>query len=383
MQLHVPTMLVTTIVSAVMVAFVLPFARGARDTPGLRETTLSAACFAASCTCILLKDHIPDSVRLVPANGLMWLGFALQWLAYARFDAPTARGRLPLGGTALAVIAFALLQAAGGDYRERSLFASATVAALAAGSAWQLLGRGGHGRERARRIGATFAAVTILCQAVRVPMLLTLPTGDGALLSGAAEQSVAFLPAMVHVLGVGLGFLVMQVERNEAEAQATALTDPLTGCANRRAFTARITDELARLQRGGEPFAVVLADIDRFKLVNDTHGHGVGDQVIRHLAAVLRDGIRPGDVVARLGGEEFCVLVRGADVGAAETLALRLANRLRERPADAGAIAIPVTASFGVAAARRDEPWEGLFARVDQALYASKHAGRDRVTCAP
>ena len=376
-------MLVTTIVSAIMVSLVLPFARGARETPGLRETTTSAACFAASCTLILLKDYLPDSVRLVPANGLMWLGFALQWMAYARFDAPRARARLPLGLTAVAVVAFAVLQALGGDYRSRSLFASATVACLAAGSAWQLLARGGAGRERARRIGATFAAVTIACQAVRVPMLLALPSGEGALLSGAAEQSVAFLPAMIHVLGVGLGFLVLHVERNEAEAQASALTDPLTGCANRRAFSARIADELARLPRGGEPFAVVLADIDRFKLVNDTHGHGVGDQVIQHLAAVLQGDVRPGDLVARLGGEEFCVLARGATLDAAETLAQRMASRLRERPVAAGTATLAITASFGVAAARPGESWEALFARADQALYASKHAGRDRVTCAP
>jgi diguanylate cyclase (GGDEF)-like protein len=379
MQLSVPTMLVTSVVSAVLVSIVLPFARRRREAPGIREATLSALCFAGSCVLILLKDHLPDAVRIVPSNGLMWLGFALQWLAYARFDAPGARARVPIGLTLAAIVVFGACWAVGADYRERSFFASAMVASLSAASVHQLVRDGGLRRERSRVIGVTLAGVAILCQIGRVPLLLELPSGDGALLSGTTEQAVAFIPAMFHVLGVGLGFLVMHVERTEAEAQRSALTDPLTGCANRRAFAARVTEELALLARGGVGFSVILTDIDRFKLVNDTHGHAAGDLVICRLAEVLGGGVRAGDVVARLGGEEFCVLARGADAAAAEGLATRLGEVLRERCVAAPSAEIRVTASFGVAAARADEGWDALFARADRALYAAKTAGRDRV----
>ena len=379
MQLSVPTMLVTTIVSAVLVSMVLPFARRRREAPGIREATASALCFAGSCVLILLKDHISPAARIVPSNGLLWMGFALQWLAYARFDDRSARAKTPLGLTAGAVGVFALLYAAGADYRERAFYASAMVAMLSVASIHQLMRDGGLRRERSRAIGVALAGVTIACQAVRVPLLLALPSGDGALLSGTTEQAVAFFPAMVHVLGVGLGFLVMHVERTEAEAQQAALTDPLTGCANRRAFAVTVTEELARFEGGGEAFAVLLTDIDRFKAVNDTHGHAAGDEVIRAFAEHLTAGVRAGDTVARLGGEEFCVLVRGADASAARGLAERLGQALREQPARVGGTEIGVTASFGVAVARKSEGWEELFGRVDRALYAAKSGGRDRV----
>jgi diguanylate cyclase (GGDEF)-like protein len=382
MQPHVPTMLVSTIVSALLVSVILPFAQRSRRAPGIREATLSAICFAASCILILLKDVLVDEARIVPANGLMWMGFALQWLAYARFDAPSAAARLPIGGTAVAIAAFTAFWGAGADYRERSIYASAVVATLAVASGWQLLRGGGLRRERSRAIGLFLAAVTVACQAVRLPMLLELPSGDGALLSGSLEQSVAFLPAMMHVLGVGLGFLVMHVERNELLAHEAALTDPLTGCANRRAFATRVAEELAHAARSGEPLSVVLTDIDRFKAVNDAHGHAVGDLVIRRLADVLREGVRTSDVAARLGGEEFCVLLRGADATVAERLAERLGQALRNRPVETEGGFVRVTASFGVASAQRGETWEALFSRADRALYQAKSAGRDRVKVA-
>jgi hypothetical protein len=242
MALHVPTMLVTTILSTLIVAAVLPLAGLQRGAPGVREATLSALSFAACCGLILARDQLPDATRIVASNGLMWLAFALQWLAYRRFDAPSAAARLPLGLTGLAVLAFAVLYAAGADYRQRSLLASAVVAMLSVASAWELTRGGRLRRERARSICLLLSAVTAGAQVVRVPLLLALPSGDGALLSGTLEQSVAFFPAMIHVLGAGLGFLVMHLERNEATAQGAALTDPLTGCANRRAFAGHVAE---------------------------------------------------------------------------------------------------------------------------------------------
>ena len=383
MQLHVPTMLITTIVSAILVGLVLRFAGSHGDAPGLRETRLSAFCLASACLLILLRDLVPEAVRIISSNGLMWMGFALQWQAYARFDGRSGPTRGPLVATATAIVCFAAIYALGADYRTRSMIASVVVAGLALGSAWQLMANGGLRRERARGIGAGFAIVTSISQCVRIPLLVQLPSGDGALLSGSLEQSVAFFPAMVHVLGVGLGFLVMLVERNEAQAEAASRTDPLTGSANRRAFTQAMTVALAQRARGGARVSIVLADIDRFKSVNDTHGHTAGDAVIISMAQSFAREVRPGDIVARLGGEEFCVMVRDAGVEEAGALAHRLAERLRGTPIAVGDQTLAVTASFGVAEAHADDHWESLFARADRALYASKANGRDRVTIDP
>lgn len=168
--------------------------------------------------------------------------------------------------------------------------------------------------------------------------------------------------------------------RDEAER---ALTDQLTGLPNRRAFEADFARFVAETDRYGGGSALVLADVDHFKLVNDTHGHEVGDQVLQAIAQVLLAQRRTTDRVARLGGEELALLLPQTDaVGAAE-----VAERCR-RAIEAAVIRTPagsvrVTASFGVAVYRaRSQASDRLFERADRALYAAKHGGRNRVEVA-
>jgi len=171
---------------------------------------------------------------------------------------------------------------------------------------------------------------------------------------------------------------------------AAALTDPLTGLFNRRYAMAEI-DILARRQaEGGPPWSMILLDIDHFKRVNDSHGHAAGDIVLREVAALLRGNLRLGDLVARIGGEEFLVLLPDTPADTARAVAERL-RRLVERAridARAGGAAAPlrITLSAGVAAGAAGLPAAGempqLFDRADRALYAAKSAGRNRVTIA-
>jgi diguanylate cyclase (GGDEF)-like protein len=162
-----------------------------------------------------------------------------------------------------------------------------------------------------------------------------------------------------------------------------AVTDGLTELPNRRQFEERLSEELARVERFGGTLALVLADLDDFKGVNDRHGHLAGDDVLRAFADVLRDTVRDIDTAARYGGEEFALLLPGAD----EEGAARLAERVRATMADRGIETFPgalvtVTASFGVAAFPA-APTEGeLFAAADGALYRAKRAGKNRVAVA-
>ena len=161
-----------------------------------------------------------------------------------------------------------------------------------------------------------------------------------------------------------------------ARLATQALTDELTGVGNRRAL----------LEAGAGPienFAVVVFDVDDFKRVNDTHGHAVGDAVLREIAARCRREVRAGDVLGRLGGDEFVVLLLpGAGVEGAQRVAAALRAAVAARPIDADGVAVSVTISLGVAAAPPDA-LEALLARADQALYQAKRGGRGRITRPP
>jgi diguanylate cyclase (GGDEF)-like protein len=168
--------------------------------------------------------------------------------------------------------------------------------------------------------------------------------------------------------------LALRNARLLADITQMALSDPLTELANRRSFEEASAREVARAQRSGEPLSVVMVDIDHFKLVNDEYGHDMGDEVLRHVGARLPKAARPMDICARLGGEEFVVLLPGCP----PVEALHVAERLRA--AIAADAPLPITASAGVATlgVHVDDPAH-LLPAADEALYDAKRGGRDRV----
>lgn len=172
--------------------------------------------------------------------------------------------------------------------------------------------------------------------------------------------------------------VALENARLHGMVERQALVDGLTGLANRRAATDALHAETARAQRLQTPLAIVLADLDGFKDVNDEYGHAVGDEVLRTFADVLRRTLRESDVAGRWGGEEFLLLLPGAD----EEGAVQLAERIRLTLADRsipGAPGLSVTASFGVAEYAGESNGDDLVVAADGALYRAKRAGKDRV----
>ena len=169
-----------------------------------------------------------------------------------------------------------------------------------------------------------------------------------------------------------------------AQLASMVLTDPLTGCLNRRGFDQALAREVGRASRAGSEFALLAIDLDHFKRVNDTYGHLGGDMVLRAIGSLLVTSGRAGDVVARVGGEEFAILLAETGQTGAHLFATRLCERIREFPFEVGAGTQPVelTTSIGLAVgAPRGVPdlAEVLWSRADDALYEAKRAGRDRV----
>jgi diguanylate cyclase (GGDEF)-like protein len=165
-----------------------------------------------------------------------------------------------------------------------------------------------------------------------------------------------------------------------ADVAQQAEIDPLTKVANRRGFERSLGMELARTARHGRTCSLVLADLDDFKRVNDAYGHETGDAVLVAFAARLRESVRASDLVARLGGEEFALVLPEIDLAGAKAMAERVRQRLTDEPVGtAGHEPLRVTASFGVAEASSSTDWSALLRRADAALYAAKRSGKNRV----
>jgi len=238
--------------------------------------------------------------------------------------------------------------------------------------------------------GARLAAVV----AIIIIALYTLRAGASLLHLGGEVSFVRFTPlhSAVILLLVFLsmawnfGLLLMAMDRLRNEVADLALLDDLTGVGNRRHLLQRLTEECARSERGGQPFALLLIDLDGFKAINDTFGHAAGDACLQHFTVMAQTRLRPGDMLARSGGDEFCVVLPGSTLREGAMIARRVLEVCR---IDAGAGAdIAVSVSIGVAQWTREMGSfpDRLIAAADHALYAAKKDGRNRhavYDCAP
>jgi diguanylate cyclase (GGDEF)-like protein len=177
----------------------------------------------------------------------------------------------------------------------------------------------------------------------------------------------------------GLAAFSQTLMRAEMEQRSDAVLDPLTGLLNRKALAGRFEEIAQQAVLTGAPICLIACDLDNFKRVNDSHGHARGDAVLKDAAYVMRKQLRSFELIYRLGGEEFLIVLPG--VSMPEGLAI--ADRVRAGIADAYPAGLEITASFGVAGAAGGEAeFETLFRAADDALYEAKRAGRNRVVAA-
>ncbi len=166
-------------------------------------------------------------------------------------------------------------------------------------------------------------------------------------------------------------------QRLEAE-RANALTDPLTGAPNRLAFDQRMEAEFARWQRHGHPLSLVVMDIDHFKRINDTFGHKAGDRALKAIVQALRQHVRGSDFMARVGGEEFVLILPDTDLEGAERVAEKIRAGIERSEFAYKGQPVPVTVSGGITQFREGDTPESAFERADEALYRAKREGRNR-----
>jgi two-component system, cell cycle response regulator len=174
---------------------------------------------------------------------------------------------------------------------------------------------------------------------------------------------------------------LQELQRTNEKLEYMAATDPLTGAANRRRFIERVEAEIALARRNGAPFSLLALDLDHFKAINDSYGHQAGDQVLQRFVKKCVDAIRPYDGVARVGGEEFMVLLPQVASDTARAIGERIRAAVASTPFDTGdGKPIEVTVSVGISEFGRDgETIDAIFRKADERLYQAKHLGRNCV----
>jgi two-component system cell cycle response regulator len=216
-----------------------------------------------------------------------------------------------------------------------------------------------------------------------VAYLAKLLFATGVLLATALFFGVFFIFPLIRTQVKEEGKLramTVSLSARSETLEHAALTDGLTGMQNRRYFDDALKEYLDEFRRIDKPVGLMIFDLDHFKQVNDTHGHDIGDEVLRAVAGCLRGMTRYHDVVARLGGEEFAVVAPNMDHDLLVKLAERIRKGIAAMPILSGNVRLKITSSVGLAVWDRKESAEEFFRRADKQLYEAKRQGRNRVS---
>ena len=336
---------------------------------------------AAGTAGIGLRGIAPDILSISLANALLLVAFLFMRASALRGCGLRSDpfGWSLVGAAVLLLLYFTYLQP---DTRIRIAIYSVVAAVLLVRPASAMIAAAPKAAGRARLF--TAACLLGLAFVMLARALLTITSGSGAdLLSPDVLQSVTILLFGLFSVISTLGVVWIEIEQRQLDLTRLAMLDSLTGTLNRRAFMQQYERELSRCIRNKTGLALALFDLDNFKLINDTHGHAIGDEVLCRAVDTLRSKLRAHDVLGRYGGEEFALLLPGADKAAAMLAVERARQAVGERPLEAGPLSIPITVSAGVAAYGVDgSDWESLLSGADKALYEAKQSGRNRVVAA-
>ncbi len=365
-----------------LMALVLTFLRRAAPlpVPGLKTWVVGAWLVFAALVLLGLRDWISSAASVTLGNSALLLAY-IAWMGgtLEHFGKPV-QWRPWLIATAAMAAALTWFDLVQESFRVRVVLVAGLCAYINARHALAVrAGSRSHVDAQAigTRLTVTWLGVLTLVYGLRAAHALALPQGNSGLLTQDAIQVVYTGAFTICNLMLVIGFATTASDYVRARIEEQAVRDPLTGALNRRALFTALERELSRSRRQGHTFCVAMLDIDHFKSINDGHGHPVGDRVLVKTSQRTAAMLRPHDVFARYGGEEFLILMPEASMAAA----MQAAQRIRSALASTDDAALPaITVSIGVAEwSPKDASVEALVERADQALYAAKSNGRNRV----
>jgi len=377
-MLNVPTLWTVFVVN--FLALGLIWAYVTRSYPkfaAARFWMASAFVGSAGATAALLRLFVSSPLPLLFGAAGVIAASCLAAMGIQRFyDRPVSwrimvvTGALSLGGVVFFMVGF--------DHMQLRMLSYTTGQALPLALSLRLLLLPPEGRVSpgARLSGIVILAIIAIFLARTAGNLLGY---DFSAAAGGQTPAVMVLGLLFLSMTLNFGFLLMAMDRLRNEVADLALLDDLTGVANRRHLLQRLSEECARSERSGEPFSLLVIDLDGFKTINDTHGHAAGDECLRHFTLMAQTRLRPGDMLARTGGDEFCVVLPSSSLREAATIARRVLEVCRQDAASCTPNDIPIAISIGVAEWDRGVGQfpDRLIAHADHALYAAKKNGKN------
>lgn len=361
-----------------LMAMVLHFLRRSypHSIQGMSDWSLGPLVIGASTLFIGMQSHLPDLVTKGVANFVMLSGSYLLVRGTYRHVGQTIP-RWPLYLLWLVALpAMLWTSSISPSYEQRLFVLSGIMGSYFVSMLWVLL------RKGKRSFATSYTAVVLtalsIVMALRMATATSVPAGSG-LFDATFFQSLYILSLSFGLLMLSIGFILLASEQLRQELENIITHDLLTGALARRALLAQGQTELARAQRSGHPTSVLMLDLDHFKLVNDNHGHLVGDAVLRDFAQRCMSHLRPSDLFCRWGGEEFVVLLPETASPAAQSIAERLRQ---SQTADATLPTCTVSIGLASLTPQEEQSLDTLISRADAALYQAKARGRNRVEIA-
>ncbi|MGJ4967213.1 MULTISPECIES: GGDEF domain-containing protein [unclassified Bradyrhizobium] len=378
-MLNVPTLWTAFVVN--FLALGLIWAYVMRSYPNLdsaRYWTASAFMCAPAAAFALTRFYFGSFVPLLVGGSLMTFAICLAAMGVERFYGSRASWRLSLTVVAMTCSSIAFFQY-GYDHGPLRILCYSIGQAVPMAIIARLVldARRGPVNPGARLAGLLSVLIIAVFAARSIGAFIGADFNFSRSTSG---QAAAVLLLIFLSMSLNFGFLLMAVDRLRNEVADLALLDDLTGVANRRHLMQRLSEECARAERSRRPFALLVIDLDGFKIINDTHGHAAGDACLQHFTLMAQTRLRPGDMLARTGGDEFCIVLPASALREGAMIARRILQVCHDDAEACAGAEVPIEVSIGVAEWTEDVGAfpDRLMARADQALYAAKKEGKNR-----